>query len=52
MLVNIPGRPVIFNYGTPTEKVFEYMDFLLKPVMQDGWSCIEDTGDFLKKSNV
>ena len=25
------------------------MDFLLKPSMQDGWSYIKDTGDFLKK---
>ena len=49
MLVNIPGRPVIFNCGTPTEKVSEYLDFLLKPVTQDGWSYIKDTGDFLKK---
>ena len=48
MLVNIPGRPVIFNCGTPTEKVSEYLDFLLKPVMQDGWSYIKDTGDFQK----
>ena len=23
-LVNIPGRPVISNIGTPTEKVFRY----------------------------
>ena len=35
-LANIPGRPVISNCGTPTEKVSEYLDFLLKPVMQDG----------------
>ena len=25
------------------------IDFLLKPSMQDGWSYIKDTGDFLKK---
>ena len=35
--------------GTPTEKFSEYLDFLLKSVMQDGWSYIKDTGDFLKK---
>ena len=32
-LANVPGRPVISNCGTPTEKVSEYSDFLLKPVM-------------------
>ena len=51
-LANVPGRAVISNYGTPTEKVSEYLDFPLKPVMQHGWSYIKDTGDFLKKSNV
>ena len=33
-LANVPGRPVISNCGTPTE-VSEYLDFLLKPVMQN-----------------
>ena len=46
-LAKIPKRPV--NCRTPTEKVSEYPDFLLKPVMQDGWSYIKDTGDFLQK---
>ena len=48
-LANVPGRPVISNCGTPTEKVSEYRDSLLKPVTQDGWSYIKDTGNFLKK---
>ena len=48
-LANVLGRPVISNYSTPTEKVFEYLDFLHKPFMQDGWSYIKDIGDFLKK---
>ena len=52
MLVNVPGRPFISNCGTPTENASEYLDFLLKPVMQDGWCYIKDTGDFLKKSNA
>ena len=47
-LANVPGRPVISDCGTLTEKVSEYLDFLLKPVMQDGWSYIKDTGDFQK----
>ena len=30
-----PGRPVISNCGTPTEKISEYLDHVLKPVMQE-----------------
>ena len=41
------GRPVISNGGTPTEKVSEYLDFILKPIIQDRWSYIKDSGDFL-----
>ena len=48
-LAKVPGRPVISNYGTSTDKVSEYLDFLLKPVLEDGWSYIKDTGDFLNK---
>ena len=48
-LKNVPGRPVISNCGTPTEKVSEFLDHHLKPVMQSGWSYIKDSGDFLKK---
>ena len=45
----MPGRPVISNCGTPTEKASEFLDHHLKPVMQSGWSYIKDSGDFLKK---
>ena len=48
-LANAQGRPVISNSCTPTEKVSEYLDFLLNPVMQDGWSYLKEIGDFLKK---
>ena len=48
-IANVPGRTVISKCGTPTEKISEYLDFLLKPAMQDGWSCIKDIGAFLKK---
>ena len=33
-LSNVPGRPVISNCGTTTEKVSEFLDFQLKSVMQ------------------
>ena len=48
-LFNVPGRPVIFNCGTPTEKSSEFLDYHLKPVMQRSWSYIEDSGDFIEK---
>ena len=35
----MPGRPVISNCGT----------HILKPVIQESWSYIKDSGDFLKK---
>ena len=43
------GRPVISNCGTPTEKVSEYLDYILKLIMQDRWSNIKNSGDFLKE---
>ena len=46
---NVPGRPVISNCGTPTEKASEFLDYHLKPVMQKSWSYIKDSGDFIEK---
>ena len=48
-LCNVPGRPIISNCGTPTDKVSEFLDHHLKPIMQEGWSYIKDTEDYLKK---
>ena len=48
-LFNVPGRPVIFNCGTPTEKASEFLDCLLKTIMQESWSYIKDSADFIKK---
>ena len=31
------------------KKVSEFLDSELKLVMQEGWSCIKDSGDFIKK---
>ena len=44
-LSNVPGRPVISNCGTPTEKVSEFLDFQLKSVMQSSKPYIKDSGD-------
>ena len=49
-LCDVPGRPVISNCGTtPTEKVSEFLDNHLKPVMQEGLSYIKDSSDFKYK---
>ena len=41
----VPLRPVISNCGTPTE-FSEYLNYILKPIMQDSWSYIKDSGDY------
>ena len=48
-LANVPGRPVISNCATPTEKASEFLDHHLNPVMQKGKSYIKDSGDFINK---
>ena len=45
-LTNVAGS------GTPTKEVPEYLGFVRKPVMVDGWSYIRDTEDLLKISNI
>ena len=46
---DVPGRPVISNCGTPTEKITEYLDTQLKPIIQTSWTYIKDSGDFIRK---
>ena len=48
-LFNVHGRPVISNCGTPAEKVSEFLDHHIKPVMQKGLSYIRDSQHFLEK---
>ena len=47
-LSSVPSIPVISNCGTLTENVSEYLDQILKPVMQESWSYIDDSCKFLK----
>ena len=49
-LSNVPGRPIISNFGVPTEKVSEYLDSDVQPIMRKGWSYIKDSQDFINKS--
>ena len=48
-LFDIPGCPVISNYRTPIEKVSEFLDHHLQPVMKEGRSYVKDTQDSLEK---
>ena len=49
----VPGRPVIFNCVTATEKVPEYLEDIVKHIMQDSWSCIKGSAsDYLKKLKI
>ena len=48
-LVNAPGRPVISNCGTPTEKASEFLDHHLQAIVRSGLSYIKATNYFLQK---
>ena len=48
-LSNVPAHPVILNCGTPTEKVSDFLDHCLQPLMKEGKLYIKDTADFLDK---
>ena len=49
-LFNVLGRPVISNCGSPTKKVSEFLDIHLKGIIQESWSYIKDSNDFIKKA--
>ena len=40
---------MISNYETPTEKASEFLDSHLKTIMQENWSYIKDSEDFINK---
>ena len=48
-LNDVPGRPVISNCDTPTEKLSEFLYHHLQPIMKAGKSYIKNTSDFLEK---
>ena len=48
-IVNVPGRPVISNCGTLTERTSEFLDHHLQPIMNSVTSYIKDTNNFLSK---
>ena len=48
-LENVPGRPVISNCGTAIERISEFLDFHIQPLVCNVPSVIKDTSDFLQK---
>ena len=48
-MYDAPGRPVISNCGTPTEKISEFLHTQLKPITQKGWSYVKDSGGSIRK---
>ena len=44
----IPGRPIICGCNSPTEKLSQYLDFYLKPIVCGILSYIKDTTHFLQ----
>ena len=46
-LSSVPGKPLISNCGTPTEKFSEYLDHILKLVMLESWLYSKDSGNIL-----
>lgn len=48
-MIAVPGRWDISNRGAPMDNASKYLDFILKPLMQDSWSHSKDSGYFLIK---
>jgi hypothetical protein len=48
-LENVPGRPVISNCGTATERVSEFLDFHIQPWVEGVPSVIKDSTHFLQR---
>ena len=44
-----PGRPIISSNGHPTERISEFVDYHLKPLVQTLPSFIKDTTHFLRQ---
>ena len=49
ILSKVPGCKVISDCGMPAEKILEFLDQHLQPLMKQGELYIKGTGDFLEK---
>ena len=48
-LENVPGRPVISNCGTATERISEFLDFHIQPLIEGLPSVIKDSIHFWQR---
>ena len=44
-----PGRPIVLSTDSPTERISQLLDVILKPLIVTTRSYIEDTPDFISK---
>ena len=44
-----PGRPIVSSNGHPTERISQFVDYYLKPLVHNTTSFIKDTTHFLNK---
>ena len=51
-LENVPGRPIISNCETSTEKISKFLDFHIKSIMRNRGSYIKDSNDFKSKIKI
>jgi hypothetical protein len=43
----VPGRPIVSANNSPTEKISQFADFFLQPLVQTTKSYVKDTTDFI-----
>ena len=48
-MTNVPGRPVISNNGTATERISAYLDYHLKTIVPTVPHILQDTRDFINR---
>ena len=46
--INNPGRPIVSSNNHPTERISQFVDYYLKPLVCTVPSYVKDTTDFLK----
>ena len=45
----VPGRPIVSANNSPTERISEFVDYFLKPLVKTTKSFVKDTTDFINK---
>ena len=48
-LVEVPGKPVVSNCGTSTERITEFVDYHINPILKVLPAVLRDTSDLLRR---